>query len=104
MIKYQISAFSHLSLSVRDCEHKDTFKGWSAYIDLIGMGMSESVTIPKEEYEFLTKCRDIIHLESDDDFAPEFLEKLKKAEKGIKSGKGVVLKTRDEVEKYLRPR
>jgi hypothetical protein len=66
--------------------------------------MGESVTIPKDEYEFLTKCRDIVHLESDDDFAPEFLEKLKKAEKEIKSGKGVVLKTREDVEKYLRSR
>ncbi len=52
--------------------------------------MSEEVTIPKKEYEFLVKCREILSIESDGDFKPEFLEKLNKAEKEIKAGKGVV--------------
>ncbi len=64
--------------------------------------MSEDVTIPKKEYEFLVKCKEILSIERDTDFKPEFLAKLKNAEKKIASGKGVVLKSRDEVEKYLK--
>lgn len=66
--------------------------------------MSEDVTIPKKEYDFLVKCREILSLERDEDFTPEFLEKLQKAEKEIKAGKGVVFMTREEVAKYLKSR
>lgn len=66
--------------------------------------MGEDVTIPKEEYEFLVKCKEILSIESDEDFTPEFLKKLKRAEEEIKAGKGVVLKSREEVAKYLKSR
>jgi len=64
--------------------------------------MSEDVTIPKKEYEFLVKCKEILSIESDEDFTPQFLQKLKKAEEDIMAGKGVVLKSREEVAKYLK--
>lgn len=64
--------------------------------------MSEEITIPKKEYEFLVKCKEILSIESDEDFKPEFLKKLEKAEKEIKAGKGTVLTSREEVAKYLK--
>ncbi|MFH1773671.1 MAG: hypothetical protein ABH874_01780 [Methanobacteriota archaeon] len=64
--------------------------------------MGDVVTIPKREYEFLVKCKTILELERDEEFAPEFLEKLKRAEGSIKAGKGKTFKTSEEVEKYLR--
>jgi hypothetical protein len=66
--------------------------------------MSGDVTIPKKEYEFLVKCKEILSIESDEDFTSEFLEKLKVAEEETKAGKGIVLKSRGEIEKYLKSR
>ncbi len=64
--------------------------------------MGEVVTIPRQEYEFLVKCKEILELESNGEFTPEFLERLKKAEGRIKAGKGKAFKAAEEVEKYLR--
>ncbi len=64
--------------------------------------MSGDVTIPKKEYEFLVKCKEILSIESDEDFTSEFLEKLKVAEEETKAGKGIVLKSREETAKYLK--
>ena len=64
--------------------------------------MVEEVTIPRKEYEVLLKCRELLEIERDEDFRPDFLEKLKGAEKSIKAGKGKRFRTREEVEKYLR--
>jgi hypothetical protein len=68
----------------------------------VRISMSEEITIPKKEYEFLVKCKEILSIESDEDFKPELLTKLEKAEKEIKSGKGIVLTSREEVAKYLK--
>ncbi|MFO8015566.1 MAG: hypothetical protein R6U32_00530 [Candidatus Woesearchaeota archaeon] len=64
--------------------------------------MGETVSIPKEEYEFLKKCEEVVKLESDDDLSPELLKRLEKAERDIKEGKGKKFSSAKEVEEYLK--
>lgn len=64
--------------------------------------MGETVCIPKEEYVFLKRCEEVIELESDEDFSPKLLKKLKGAEKDIKEGKGKIFKSAKEVEEYFK--
>lgn len=60
-----------------------------------------TVTLPEEEYKYLLKCRRIIELETDKEFSIEFLHELRKSEEDIETGKGIHLKSKKEVKKFL---
>ena len=62
----------------------------------------ETITIPKQEYELLIKCKNILELESDKELSPEFLKKIEKARNDIKEGKRLKFKTKKEVENYFK--
>ncbi len=57
---------------------------------------TETVTIPKEEYEFLVKCRHIVDAEFEGYFSPQFIMAVKESEEAYKKGKVVHVKNADE--------
>ena len=63
--------------------------------------MSEAVTIPKDEYEALLKCKDIVESDFDESFSEEFIKKIKRIEAEVASGKKVSFKSKDEMNRYL---
>ena len=64
--------------------------------------MSESITIPKKEYETLMECKRIVELEYDRPISKDLLKKLEESQRDIKSGKGVVLHSKSEVQNYFK--
>ena len=64
--------------------------------------MSKSITIPKEEYETLIECKRIVGLDYDRPLSKELLKKLGEAQRDIKSGKGVVLRSKRDIQEYFK--
>ncbi len=64
--------------------------------------MSETITIPKQEYATLIRYKKIIELESSLEFDEKFLKRVDKARKDLKEGKGVKLNSKKEVEEYFK--
>ena len=62
---------------------------------------TETVTIPKEEYKFLVKCRHIIDAEFGEHFSPQFIMAVKESEEAYKKGDVVKIKSRDERRKLF---
>ena len=62
---------------------------------------TETVTIPKEEYNFLVKCRHIIDAEFEEHFSPQFIMAVKESEEAYKKGDVVKIKSRDERRKLF---
>lgn len=52
----------------------------------------ETITIPKEEYELLVKCRDIVKSEFEEKFSDEFIKDIKESEEAYKKGEFVRFK------------
>lgn len=63
--------------------------------------MGETVSIPKEEYEFLKKCEEVLYEDSEEKFSESFIRKVKKAQKQLEQGKGKTCKDDKEMEEYL---
>ena len=63
--------------------------------------MPETITIPKEEYKNLMQFKRIVELEYDKHLSKEFIKKLEEAGRDIKAGKGVVLHSPSEVQRYF---
>jgi len=63
--------------------------------------MTQTVTIPKMEYELLLKCRHLVDSEFEGEFSDEFIEAVKESEKAYKKGEVVVCKSREEREKLF---
>ncbi len=64
--------------------------------------MSETITIPKQEYATLIKYKKLIELESSLEFDERFMKRIEKARKDLIEGKGVKLKNKKEVEEYFK--
>lgn len=64
--------------------------------------MSQSITIPKEEYESLIECKRIVELEFDRPISKELLRKLEEAKRDIISGKGAAFHSKSEIQKYFK--
>ncbi len=62
---------------------------------------TETVTIPKEEYNFLVKCRHIVDAEFEGHFSPAFIMAVKESEDAYKKGKVVRVKSADERRKLF---
>ena len=63
--------------------------------------MAETVTIPKEEYKRLVKCRSIVESEFEEKFSKKFIEDVKKAEEEYSKGNFVRFRDKEEAKKYL---
>lgn len=48
--------------------------------------MSETVTIPKKEYDRLIKCRRIVESEFEEKYSEEFIRDIKQSEEAYKKG------------------
>lgn len=61
----------------------------------------ETVTIPKEEYRLLVKCRHIVESEFEEKFSKEFIEEVKESEEAYKKGEFVRVKNSEERKKLF---
>ena len=57
--------------------------------------VNDVVTIPKEEYDMLVKCRHIVESEFEEKFSAEFIRDIKKSEAAFKKGDFVRFKHHD---------
>ena len=56
----------------------------------------EIVTIPKEEYELLLKCRHIVESEFEEKFSEKFIREIKESEEAYKKGEFVRVKNSED--------
>ena len=63
--------------------------------------MSKTITIPKEEYDLLVKCKSIVESDFEEKFSKEFIEDVKKAEQECKNGDSVRVNSKGDVRKHL---
>ena len=63
--------------------------------------MNTSITIPKEEYNTLIGFKRIVEIEYGRSLSKALLKELEEAQRDIKSGKGVALHSRKEIQKYF---
>lgn len=61
----------------------------------------ETITIPKDEYELLVKCRHIIESEFEEKFSEKFIEEVKESEKAYKRGEFVRVNSSEERKKLF---
>ncbi len=46
----------------------------------------ETITIPKEEYELLVKCKHIVESDFEEKFSEQFIKEIKESEEAYKRG------------------
>ncbi|MEK6869178.1 MAG: hypothetical protein AABX74_03045 [Nanoarchaeota archaeon] len=63
--------------------------------------MSETITIPKEEYDRLVKCRHIVESEFEEKFSEEFIRDIKESEEAYRKGEFVRVKNSKERRKLF---
>ncbi len=63
--------------------------------------MTETITIPKEEYRLLVKCRHIVESEFEGKFSKKFIKAIKESEKAYKKGEFVTVKSSQERRKLF---
>ena len=63
--------------------------------------MVETVTIPKDEYELLVKCRHIVESDFEEKFSEEFIKDVKESEEAYKNGDFVNVKSSEERKKLF---
>jgi len=63
--------------------------------------MSETITIPKEEYRTLMEFKRIVELEYELPLSRKLLKKLEEARNDIQAGKGIVLCSTGEIRQYF---
>ena len=63
--------------------------------------MEETITIPKDEYKFLVKCKNIVKSEFEERFSKKFIEDVKKSEEEYRKGNFVRFKNIKEAKKNL---
>ncbi len=59
------------------------------------------VTIPKEDYELLLKCKHIVESDFEEKFSEEFIKAVKESERAYKEGKYVRVKGSQERRKLF---
>lgn len=62
---------------------------------------TESIMVPKEEYEFLIKCRHIVDAEFEEHFNPEFIRAVKESEEAYEKGEVARVKNAKERKKLF---
>lgn len=63
--------------------------------------MTETITIPKEQYKLLLKCKEIVESDFEVKFSKKFIKALKKSEKEYKKGEFVTVKSSQERKKLF---
>ena len=63
--------------------------------------MSETITIPKKEYDLLVKCKNIVESEFEEKFSKKFIEDVKKSEEEFKKGNFIRFDDKEGAKKYL---
>jgi len=63
--------------------------------------MTETITIPKEEYKLLLKCKHIVESDFEVKFSKKFIKSLKESEKAYKKGEFVTVKSSQERRKLF---
>ncbi len=63
--------------------------------------MTETVTIPKQEYRLLLKCKHIVDSEFEGKFSKKFIKAIKESEKAYKRGEFVTVKDSKERKKLF---
>ena len=61
----------------------------------------EIVTIPKEEYELLLRCRHIVESEFEEKFSVKFIKEIKESEESYKKGQFVRVKNSEDRKKLF---
>jgi len=61
----------------------------------------ETITIPKEEYELLVKCKHIIESDFEEKFSEQFIKEIKESEESYKRGDFVRVKSSEERRKLF---
>ena len=56
----------------------------------------ETITIPKEEYELLVKCKHIVESEFEEKFSEQFIKDIKESEDAYKRGEFVRVKSSED--------
>ena len=54
--------------------------------------LKDVVTIPKEEYELLIKCKHIVESEFEENFSKQFIKEIKESEEAYRKGEFVKIK------------
>ena len=62
---------------------------------------SDVVSLPKEEYELLVKCRHIVESEFEEHFSEEFISAVKESEEAYTKGEFIVVKNRRQRKKIF---
>ena len=62
---------------------------------------SKLVTIPKEEYDLLIKCKKIIESDFEEKFSEEFILAVKESEKEYRNGEYLKFKNAEEAKKHF---
>lgn len=62
---------------------------------------SNTITIPKEEYELLLKCKRIVDSDFEEEFSEEFIKAIRKSEEDYKRGDFLRFKSAKEAKKYF---
>ncbi len=63
--------------------------------------MTEAITIPKEEYKILLKCKHSVESDFEVKFSKKFIKALKESEKAYKKGEFVTVKSSQERKKLF---
>jgi len=63
--------------------------------------MAETITLPKEEYELLVKCRHIVESEFEEKFSKEFIRDIKESEEAYRKGEFMRVKNSKERRKLF---
>ena len=61
----------------------------------------EIVTIPKEEYELLVKCRRIVESEFEENFSEDFIKAVKESEEEYRKGNYLKFKNAEEAKRHF---
>ena len=63
--------------------------------------VTETITIPKQEYKLLLKCRHIVESDFEVKFSKKFIKALKESEKAYKKGEFIRFKNAKEAKAYF---
>ncbi len=62
---------------------------------------SDVVSIPREEFELLVKCRRIVDSDFEEKFTDEFIKAVKKSEEDYRKGRFIRFTGKEEMIKHL---
>ena len=62
---------------------------------------SDVVSIPRDEFDFLVKCRRIVESEFEEKYSKKFIEEVKASEEAYKKGEFVRFKTVKEAKAFF---